>query len=113
MLLIYPQGLHILIKVFSKYKLPILISENGICTDDDAERREFIVEHIRALAMAMKEGAAVIGYLYWSLLDNYEWADGFAPRFGLIEVDYATQERKIRGSARKFEEIIKSGRVDF
>ena len=59
----------------------------------------------------MKERANVIGYLYWSVLDHYEWADGFAPRFGLIEVDYATQGRRIRESARKFEEIIKSGRL--
>lgn len=110
---IYPQGLYALIKAFSKYKLPVIISENGICTDDDAERSEFIVEHLKAVALAMKEGAGVIGYLYWSLLDNYEWAEGFTPRFGLIEVDYTTQERKIRASARKFEEIIRSGKIRF
>jgi beta-glucosidase len=110
---IYPQGLHTLIKAFKRYKLPILISENGICTDNDTERSEFIVAHLQAVAQAMKEGAPVIGYLYWSLLDNYEWAEGFAPRFGLVEVDYTTQGRKIRDSARKFEEIIKSGKIDF
>ncbi|MDO8489216.1 MAG: glycoside hydrolase family 1 protein, partial [Candidatus Omnitrophota bacterium] len=110
---IYPQGLHTLIKAFSKYKLPILISENGICTNDDNERTEFIVEHLKAIALAMKEGASVIGYLYWSLLDNYEWAEGFTPRFGLIEVDYTTQSRKIRESARKFEGIIRSGKLHF
>jgi len=110
---IYPQGLYTFIKAFSKYKLPILISENGICTNDDTERSEFIGEHLKAVALAMKEGAPVIGYLYWSLLDNYEWAAGFAPRFGLIEVDYATQGRKIRESARKYEEIIRSGKLIF
>ena len=110
---IYPQGLYRFIKDFSKYKLPILISENGICTNDDTERSDFIIEHLKFVARAMKEGANVIGYLYWSLLDNYEWADGFAPRFGLIEVNYATQERKVRDSARKFAEIIKSGKLCF
>jgi beta-glucosidase len=110
---IYPQGLYTFIKDFSRYKLPILISENGICTTDDTQRSEFIVEHLKYVALAMKEGAHVIGYLYWSLLDNYEWADGFAPRFGLIEVDYTTQERKIRESARKFEEIIRTGKPIF
>ncbi len=110
---IFPQGLHALIKAFSKYKLPILISENGICTNDDAQRSEFIVEHLTAVALAIKEGVPVIGYLYWSLLDNYEWADGFAPRFGLIEVDYKTQGRKVRDSAKKFEGIIRSGRIRF
>lgn len=108
---IYPQGLYTILKAFKKYKLPILISENGICTEDDTERSEFIVEHLKAVAHAMNEGTTVIGYLYWSLLDNYEWAEGFAPRFGLIEVDYATQSRSIRPSARKFEEIIKSGKL--
>jgi beta-glucosidase len=110
---IYPQGLYTLIKTFSKYKLPILISENGICTNNDTERSEFIVEHLKAVAMAMKEGVPVIGYLYWSLVDNYEWAEGFAPRFGLIEVDYTTQERKIRGSAKTYEKIIRSGKLLF
>ena len=110
---IYPQGLYKIIKAFSKYKLLFLISENGICTNDDTERSEFIVDHLKAVALAMKDGAAVIGYLYWSLLDNYEWAEGFAPRFGLIEVDYTTQGRKIRASAKKYEEIIRSGKVIF
>jgi len=110
---IYPQGLYTFLKDFSRYKLPLLVSENGIGTDDDAERSEFIVEHLKAIARAMKEGAPVIGYLHWSLLDNYEWAEGFVPRFGLIEVNYITQERKIRDSARKFEKIIRSGKLRF
>jgi beta-glucosidase len=110
---IYPQGLYTLINDFSKYKLPILISENGIGTDDDNARAEFIIEHLKALARAMEGGAPVIGYLYWSLLDNYEWAEGFGPRFGLIEVNYVTQERKIRESARKFTEVIRDGKLDF
>jgi len=108
---IYPQGLYTFLKDFSRYKLPLLISENGLATDDDTERSEFIVEHLKAVALAMEEGAPVIGYLYWSLLDNYEWAEGFVPRFGLIEVNYKTQERKIRDSARKFTEIIRLGKM--
>jgi len=110
---IYPKGMHTFLKDFSRYKLPLLISENGLATTDDAERSEFIVEHLKAVALAMDEGAPVIGYLYWSLLDNYEWAEGFVPRFGLIEVDYATQERKVRDSAIRFKEIILSRKVLF
>ena len=110
---VYPQGLYSFIKAFSKYKLPILVSENGICTNNDTERGEFIVDHLKYVARAMKEGAPVIGYLYWSLLDNYEWADGFDPRFGLIEVDFETQERKVRESAKKFRDIIRSGKIIF
>jgi len=108
---IYPQGLYTFLKDFSRYKLPLLVSENGVGTDDDTERSAFIVEHLKAIARAMNEGAPVFGYLYWSLLDNYEWAEGFTPRFGLIGVDYKTQKRTVRGSARKFEEIIRSGKL--
>jgi len=107
---IYPRGLYVVVKEFSRYGLPILITENGICIDDDAVRADFIEGHLRELALAMREGAPVIGYLYWSLLDNFEWAEGFAPRFGLIEVDYATQVRKVRPSALKFAEICASGK---
>lgn len=108
---IYPKGLSTFLKDFSRYKLPLLVSENGIGTDDDAERSEFILEHLKAMAQAMEEGAPLIGYLYWSLLDNYEWAEGFVPRFGLFEVNYTTQERTVRESARKFEDIIRSGKL--
>ncbi|MBF0479144.1 MAG: glycoside hydrolase family 1 protein [Candidatus Omnitrophica bacterium] len=110
---IYPQGLYTFLKEFSRYKLPLLISENGICTNDDTQRAEFITAHLRATAQAMKEGVSVFGYLYWSLMDNYEWAEGFSPRFGLIEVNYATQERTIRPSAQKYSDIIRSGKVSF
>jgi len=110
---IYPKGLYTFLKDFSRYKVPLLVSENGLATNDDTERAAFIVEHLKAVARAMHEGAPVIGYLYWSLLDNYEWAEGFVPRFGLIEVNYTTQERKVRDSARKFEEIIRSGKIQF
>ena len=110
---IYPKGLHTFLEDFSRYKLPLLVSENGIATNDDTERVSFIVEHLKAVAQAMEEGAPVIGYLYWSLLDNYEWAEGFVPRFGLIEVNYTTQKRRIRGSARKLEKIIRAGKIGF
>ena len=106
---IYPQGLSQLLKDFSKYKLPLMISENGICANQDKERSEFILEHIQELAKAMMKGAPVFGYLYWSLLDNFEWADGFQPRFGLVEVDYQTQERKVRPSALDFGRICETG----
>lgn len=110
---IYPKGLYTFLKDFSRYKLPLLVSENGIATDNDAERSAFIVEHIKAMAQSMQEGAPVIGYLYWSFLDNYEWAEGFAPRFGLLGVDYTTQKRTVRPSARIYEEIIRSGQLNY
>ncbi len=110
---IYPKGLYTFLKDFARYKMPLLISENGLATDNDTERSEFITEHIRAVAQAVHEGVDVFGYLYWSLLDNYEWAEGFVPRFGLIAVDFKTQERKVRKSAKEFTAIIRSGKVTY
>lgn len=97
---VYPEGLYQILTRLKKYKLPIIITENGICTEDDTQRVRFIENHLGALSKAQKEGVDVRGYFYWSLLDNFEWAHGFRPRFGIVEVDYKTQKRKIRSSAQ-------------
>ncbi len=102
---IYPQGLYLELKRLASLGLPLMVTENGICTGKDEVRAEFIKTHLAAVRRAMAEGVPVLGYLYWSLLDNFEWADGFGPRFGLVEVDYKTQRRTVRESARVFAEI--------
>lgn len=107
----YPQGLYKLCLKFKRYNLPIFILENGICTDDDGERWEYIKEHLKAIHAAIQAGVNISGYLYWSLLDNYEWHEGFSPRFGLIEVDYTTFKRTVRQSARKFAAVCKGGEL--
>jgi len=109
---IYPQGLYNLLLKLKKYNLPIIILENGICTDDDKLRWDFIEQHLKNLHLAMERGVNVAGYIYWSLIDNYEWDKGFAPRFGLIEVDYNTYQRTVRESAKKFSLVSKTGRLD-
>ena len=91
--------------------VPILVTENGTWMQDDSDRWKFIARHLAAVAEALGQGVRVLGYLYWSLIDNFEWAHGFGPRFGLIEVDYATQRRTIRDSARKYAEVCKSNRL--
>ena len=91
--------------------LPILVTENGAWMEDDAQRWRFIARYVRAMAHAIDQGARVIGYCYWSLLDNFEWAHGFRPRFGLVEVDYATQQRRIRESGRRYAEICRTNRL--
>lgn len=106
---IYPQGLYDVLMELKSYKLPLIITENGICTDDDNLRWEYIHDHLSAIHKAIKKGAPVKGYLYWSLLDNFEWDKGFAPRFGLVNVNYENQERSIRPSARLYAEICKTG----
>lgn len=109
---IYPQGLSDLLLGLKKYKLGVFILENGICTSDDALRWEFIHRHLTSISTALKSGVNVMGYLYWSLLDNYEWDKGFGPRFGLIEVDYSNFKRTVRESARKYSHICKTGFLD-
>lgn len=107
----YPEGLAQFLKRDRKYGLPLLITENGTASDDDEDRWTFMLLHLWQVARAIDEGAPVVGYLYWSLLDNYEWADGFRPRFGLVGVDYATQAREARGSAGRMAEIIRRGEL--
>lgn len=108
---IYPEGLlHLLLKL-KKYNLPVFILENGICAEEDTVRNEFIYAHLKYVNLAIKNGIDIMGYIYWSLLDNYEWDKGFGPRFGLIHVDYATYKRTIRPSALDFSQICKTGRL--
>lgn len=106
---IYPQGLSDVLLKLKKYNLPVIITENGICTLDDNLRWEYISAHLKSAHLAMENGVDIKGYLYWSLLDNFEWDKGFGPRFGLIDVDYATSRRMVRDSAKKFAEVCKTG----
>lgn len=108
---IYPEGLLTVLRNVAKYVKPILITENGLADATDAFRARFIVEHLGRVKQAMDEAIDVRGYLHWSLLDNFEWADGFGPRFGLIEVNYENQKRTPRASAEVYAEICRIGRL--
>ncbi len=102
-----PEGLHsIIVRAWAHYKKPILITENGLADIDDEHRRWWIEETIVAMERALSEDIQMIGYLHWSLLDNFEWAYGWWPKFGLIEVDLKTMERKIRPSAKYYAQQI-------
>ncbi|MEI9942448.1 MAG: family 1 glycosylhydrolase [Pseudomonadota bacterium] len=87
------------------------ISENGIADAADSRRTEFITSHLTEVARAIADGVDVRGYLHWSLLDNFEWAEGYAPRFGLYAVDYATQTRTLRPSGEMYAQIVKRRRL--
>jgi beta-glucosidase len=108
---IYPRGLYEVVKSFYPYRLPIIVTENGLSTDNDNDRKDYIKSHLSWLLKAIDEGAPVIGYTHWSLLDNFEWAEGYDQRFGLVGVDFATQKRAIRRSARYYAEIIRTGKI--
>ncbi len=105
---VYPEGIYHVLKDLRRYKKPIYITENGIADVRDEKRAQFIKDHLEWVAKAIQEGVDVRGYFYWSLLDNFEWDKGFWPRFGLVEVDYPTLERKIRPSAYEYKKIIES-----
>lgn len=83
-----------------------MITENGLADAEDRLRQFWITETIAAMERAMENGVPLIGYLHWSLLDNFEWAYGKWPRFGLIAVDDATGKRTLRPSAKWFGEEI-------
>ena len=106
---IYPEGLEILIsKIHKKFpNLPIIITENGIADQNDIHRPQFITAHLQILNDAIKKGIDIRGYCHWSLMDNFEWAEGRHPRFGLFDVDYQTFRRIPRPSAYLFRQIAK------
>jgi beta-glucosidase len=110
---IYPAGLKRQLARFARSGAPVLITENGLATTDEALRLAFLRDHLRALAAAVAEGIPVAGYLYWSLMDNFEWSSGTAPRFGLAATDFATQERTPRPAARYFAEICKANALPY
>lgn len=103
-----PEGLYpLLLRVWARFKKPIFVTENGVADAEDKYRRWWIEESIIAMERAISEGVDLRGYFHWSLLDNFEWAYGWWPKFGLVEVDRATMKRKVRPSAKWFAARIK------
>lgn len=111
---IYPEGIYRLAKrIHKKYPgLSIHIMENGLADHRDQQRQSFIRDHLQQVLRALGEGVPIEGYCYWSLMDNYEWAEGFEPRFGLYEVNYDTQERTLRPSGVWFSKVIQKNRLE-
>jgi len=103
---IYPEGIKVILKKIKGHGLqryPLLITENGIADAGDQLRSQFIFSHMKYFLEGVKEyGLKPMGYLHWAPFDNFEWIDGFGPKFGLFEVDYNTLERRPRPSAFYF-----------
>lgn len=111
---IHPEGLERILLVLKKYQKPIYITENGLADAKDTKREKFIKEHLYYVHRAIAQGADVRGYLYWTLIDNFEWTRGFGPRFGLVEIDREDLlRRKVRYSATKFAEICKNNYLEY
>ncbi len=92
---------------FTGGRIPLLVTENGIGTDDDAQRVEYVERALRGVLRALADGIDVRGYTYWSLLDNFEWALGYGPRFGLVSVDRSSFTRTPKPSAAFFGEVAR------
>ena len=118
---IYPDGLReLLVGLKAQYPdlPPIFITENGMANADtldhgrvpDHARIDYVRRHLEALAQAKAAGVDIRGYFYWSLMDNYEWDSGYAKRFGLVHVDYATQQRTLKDSAHWYSATIAEAR---
>ena len=88
-------------------QMPIMVTENGIATTEDADRQSFIKEATDGVKACQKDGIPVIGYMHWSLLDNFEWQKGYSMTFGLIAVDITTMERSPKKSLEVLGEIAK------
>jgi beta-glucosidase len=112
-----------LTRISREYHLPPLyITENGAAFKDevstdgrvhDLRRISYLREHFREARLAMDEGVDLRGYFVWSLLDNFEWANGYSKRFGLVRVDYDSQRRIMKDSGEWYAQVIAKNQVDF
>lgn len=106
-----PERIYDALMMLKRYNKPIYISEAGLADATDSGRAEYITRQVEGAHRALQDGVDIRSHIYWSLLDNYEWALGFEKRFGLIEINYDTLERKIRPSAYVYKAIIEKNGV--
>jgi beta-glucosidase len=119
---VWPEALyHVIMRVWNDYRLPIYITENGCSYNDrpdehgvvrDDRRISFLQRYIGQVGRAMGEGADVRGYYHWTSTDNFEWAEGYQQRFGLIYVDFPTQRRTMKNSAHWYRDLIRSNELE-
>lgn len=108
---LYPDGLYAVLKRVGRLKKPVIITENGISDADDDQRPRYVVDHLSVAHRAIRDGVVDLrGYVHWSLMDNFEWAEGYTQRFGLAAVDFddPAKTRTPRPSARVYGEIARA-----
>jgi beta-glucosidase len=107
----YPEGMAQFVTKLARYQHPIYVTDNGLADVDDSKRPGFIIGHLAALHRAIQQGADVRGYYHWTLVDNYEWVEGWTTRFGLIALDSETQERTPRPSMELYAQIARENAI--
>ena len=109
---IYAPGLRRVLGRFARHGVPLMVTENGIATHDERLRSEHLVSHAKAVSEAISDGVRVLGYIYWTLMDNFEWREGRSACYGLAAVDFSTQERRLRPVARVFRALCERNAID-
>lgn len=114
---VYPEGIYHLLKKYGSYQnmKQIIVTENGAAFKDenvngeinDTQRLQFIKDYLKQMLRAKNEGVNVNGYFIWSFMDNFEWAEGYRPRFGIVGVDFETQKRTVKASGKWFSDFLK------
>lgn len=108
----YPESIYQALIELKTYNKPVYVTENGLADRSDTLRKEFLTRALTSVHRAIENGAEVKGYLYWSLIDNFEWDKGFWPCFGLVEVNRKTLVHRIRPSARYYAEICQKNAIE-
>lgn len=107
-----PEHIYDALKMLSRYGVPLFVSEAGVADAEDSGRAEYITRQVGGVWRALKDDIDVRGHMYWSLLDNYEWALGFEKRFGLVAINYDTLERTVRPSAQVYKRICEQNALE-
>jgi beta-glucosidase len=108
---IYPQGLYRSLKRVGRYGRPVYVTETGVPDNDDSLRPQFLLTHLAATHRALREGVPVKGFYFWTLVDNFEWAEGFAARFGLVHLNLEDGQRTLKRSGKLYGEIGNAGGI--
>jgi len=118
---IYPKSSYHILKKYAAYSTinELIVTENGAAFNDevhlgkidDCERQQYLETHLQQVLKAKQEGVNVNGYFVWSFIDNFEWTEGFSPRFGLVHVNYNTQKRTVKKSGKWYTEFLRSKRL--
>nr|MBP8838962.1 glycoside hydrolase family 1 protein [Dermatophilaceae bacterium] len=109
---IYPEGLARVARwAYDRWPAPIWVTENGTCDATDRFRAQYLHDHLEVMAAARATGLPFERYYHWCFVDNWEWAEGEVPRFGIVDLDYATLERTVKSSGRFYADVIAEGGV--